>query len=90
MADWGLFVLAPRMCRSTNSRRVAQPEVWFRIIHVAESGHHRPLGHAYRRQTVDVTLGPKGTFKKGNLGVITRREAADSRSAIRPRHRRRQ
>ena len=63
------------MCRSTNSRRVAQPEVWFRIIHVAESGHHRPLGHAHRRQTVEVTLGPKGAFKNGNLGVLTRRVA---------------
>ncbi|MBN2565587.1 MAG: hypothetical protein JXB46_07730, partial [Candidatus Eisenbacteria bacterium] len=69
--------LAPRMCRSTNSRRVAQPEVWFRIRHIAEDGHHGPLGDAYRDQTVEVTLGPKGAFNKGNLGVLTRRVATD-------------
>jgi hypothetical protein len=59
--------LAPRVCRAANSRRVTQPEVWFRIRHVAEDGHHRPLGDAYRKQTVEVTLGPKGAFKKGQL-----------------------
>ncbi|MBN1461110.1 MAG: hypothetical protein JXA57_16405, partial [Armatimonadetes bacterium] len=69
--------LAPRMCRSTNSRRATQPEVWFRVLHVAEDGHHRPLGDAYRDQTVEVTLGPKGAFKKDNPGVLTRRVAAD-------------
>ena len=71
------------MCRSTNSRRLAQPEVWFRIIHVAESGHHRPLGDAYRDQTVEVTLGPEAAFKKGNPGTLTRRVAAE-RVAVEP------
>jgi len=56
---------------------VAQPEVWFRVLHIAEDGHHRPLGEAYREQTVEVTLGLKGAFKKGNVGVLTRRVAAD-------------
>jgi hypothetical protein len=65
------------MSRTTNSRRGAQPEVWFRIRHVAEDGHHRSLGNAYRDQTVEVTLGPKGAFKKGNLGTLTRRVVAD-------------
>jgi len=65
------------MSRATNSRRGAQPEVWFRIRHVAEDGHHRPLGDYYRDQTVEVTLGPKGAFRKGNLGTLTRRVTAD-------------
>lgn len=56
---------------------MAQSEVWFRIIHVAADGHHHALGLAYRRQTVDVTLGPEGTFKKGDLGVMTRRVPVD-------------
>jgi len=32
---------------------------------------------SYCKQTVEVTLGPKGAFKKGNLGVLTRRVAVD-------------
>jgi len=32
---------------------------------------------SYCDQTVEVTLGPKGAFRKGNLGVLTRRVAAD-------------
>ena len=32
---------------------------------------------SYCEQTVEVTLGPKGAFRKGNLGVLTRRVAAD-------------
>ncbi|MFH1690930.1 MAG: hypothetical protein ABIE42_11975 [Candidatus Eisenbacteria bacterium] len=31
----------------------------------------------YCDQTVEVTLGPKGAFKKGNLGTLTRRVAAE-------------
>ncbi|MBN1857802.1 hypothetical protein JW848_01195 [Candidatus Bipolaricaulota bacterium] len=31
----------------------------------------------YCDQTVEVTLGPKGAFRKGNLGTLTRRIAAD-------------
>jgi hypothetical protein len=62
-ADQSPHDLAPRMCRATNSRRVAQPEVWFRVLHVAEDGHHRPLGDAYREQTVEVTLGQERAFR---------------------------
>jgi hypothetical protein len=65
------------MCRATNSRWATQPEVWFRVLHVAEDGHHRPLRDAYREQTVEVTLGPEPAFKKGNLGTLTRRVATD-------------
>jgi len=69
--------MAPRMCRATNSPRVAQPEVWFRVLHVAEDGHHCRLDDTCRKQTVEVTLGPKGSFKKGNVGTLTRRVEAD-------------
>ena len=70
-------MLAPRVRQYTNRPGIAEPQVWFRIVHVAADGHHRTVGGAYRRQTVDLTLGPKGTFKKGNLCVLTRRGAAD-------------
>jgi hypothetical protein len=70
-------VLAPRMRQSTNSRGVAEPQVWFRIVHLAEDGHHRTLGDAIREQTVEIALGPKGVFESGNVGALTRQVATD-------------
>ena len=67
-----LSVLAPRMRQSTNWRGVAEPQVWFRIVHVATDGHHRALGTPYREQTVEIALGPKGAFRNGNVGAVTR------------------
>jgi len=32
---------------------------------------------AYREQTVEIALGPKGAFENGNIGTLTRRVAAD-------------
>ncbi len=62
---------------STNRRSVAESQVWFRIIHVAEDGHHRTLGDSIREQTVEIALGPKRAFKNGNVGKATRQlEAA--------------
>ena len=34
----GIEIMAPRMCRSTN--RQAEPEVWFRIIHLSLDGRN--------------------------------------------------
>jgi hypothetical protein len=52
------------MYRSTNSRAsVTEPEVWFRIVHVAvEDADGAPVA-AYREQTVEIALGPKGSSK---------------------------
>jgi len=44
---------------------------------VALDGRDGAVGATYCDQTVEVTLGPKGAFKKGNLGTLTRRVAAD-------------
>lgn len=63
------------MCRSTN--RQAEPEVYFRVVHVAQNGHNGALVAAYREQTVEIALGPKGAFENGNIGALTRRVAAD-------------
>ena len=65
------------MCQSTNRHGVAEPQVWFRIVHVAENGHHRALGDTVHKQTVEIALGPKGAFKNGNVGALTRNVAAD-------------
>jgi hypothetical protein len=76
------------MYRSTNGRAsLAEPEVWFRIVHVAVDGTNgapvaasarRSLGEGgYREQTVEIALGPKGAFENGNVGRLTRRVPAD-------------
>ena len=70
-------MLAPRMRQSTNRRSVAEPQVWFRIVHIAEDGHHHALDDTYREQTVEIALGPKGAFKSGNVGAVTRRVEAN-------------
>jgi hypothetical protein len=61
------------MCRSTNRRRAVEPEVWFRILHVAADGRDGAPMAAYREQTVEIALGPKGVFEGGNVGAATRR-----------------
>jgi hypothetical protein len=44
---------------------------------VALDARNGALVAAYREQTVDITLGPKGAFENGNVGTLTRRVAAD-------------
>lgn len=51
----------------------AEPEVWFRIVHVALEGQDGAPVAAYREQTVEIALGPKGVFENGNIGILTRR-----------------
>lgn len=82
---WGN--MAPRMYRSTNGRAsLAEPEIWFRIVHVAlDAAAGAPVA-AYREQTVEIALGPKGAFENGNVGRLTRRVPANQVvSAIPPR-----
>jgi hypothetical protein len=71
--------LATRGGRGTGERFVnrasAQPEVVFRIVHVAPADGSPPA--AYRDQTVEVALGPDAAFQGANLGVLTRRLPAD-------------
>jgi len=49
------------------------PEVWFRIVYLAQNGHDGAPVAAYREQTVEITLGPKGAFENGNIGTLRRR-----------------
>jgi hypothetical protein len=64
------------MCRSTNRREsLTDTEVWFRIVHLVQEGHHGGPTAAYREQTVEIALwGPKGAFQSGNIGALTRRK----------------
>ncbi len=67
--------LAPLISRSTNRREsVAEPEVWFRIVHITLENTAGSV--AYREQTVEIALGPKGAFENGNIGILTRRVPA--------------
>ena len=65
-------------CNSIRSRPGwVEPEVWFRIVHVAGDGCHGTPVAAYRQQTVEIALGPKGAFENGNIGALTRRTPPD-------------
>ena len=71
----------------TNGRAsLAEPEIWFSIVHVAVDGANGAPVAAYREQTVEIALGPKGAFENGNIDRLTRRVPADQVvSAIPPR-----
>ena len=67
--------MAPRTQPSTNRcRGIASPEIWFRIVHLTLDDSSGSV--AYREQTVEVALGPKGAFGTANLGRLTRRVPA--------------
>jgi len=63
------------MSRSTN--RPAEPEVYFRVVHLAQNGPNCAPVAAYREQTVEIALGPKGAFENGNIGTLIRRMPPD-------------
>lgn len=70
------------MCRCTN--RQPEPEVWLRIVHVAQIGHHGAPAAAYVEQTIEIALGPKEAFENGNIGALTRRVAVDKLASATP------
>lgn len=49
--------------------------MWFRIVHVTLEDAAGST--AYREQTIEVTLGPKGAFENSNVGTLTRRVPAN-------------
>lgn len=63
-------------CNSVRRRpRLADSEIYFRIIHLALDG--RNVIAEYTEHTVEFALGPKGAFENGNIGTLTRRVPAD-------------
>ncbi len=46
-------------------------------MHVALDAKNGAPVAAYREQTVEIALGPKGAFENGNVGTVTRRVPAD-------------
>lgn len=67
--------------QSSRARRrrqeTVQPEIWFRVVHVAGGANSDAPVSAYRDQTVEIALGPIGTFENGNVGALSRRVAAE-------------
>jgi hypothetical protein len=61
--------------------------VYFRIVHVAPKGHNGAPLAAYREQTVEITLGPKGAFESGNIGALVRRVSIGRVLSAAPLHR---
>jgi hypothetical protein len=55
-----------------------EAEVYFSIIHLAQVGHPGVTLPPHCEQAVEITLGPKGAFENGNIGVLTRRVPSDS------------
>jgi hypothetical protein len=58
--------------------RWGEPEVVFRIVHVALDDVPSPPSDAspsrnYREQVVEIVLGPNPTFKHNGVGMLTRR-----------------
>lgn len=67
-----------RECNSVRSGQAwAEPEIWFRIRHVAVDGGGGGPVATYREQTVEIALGPKGAFEGASVGTLTRRVTAD-------------
>jgi len=51
------------------------PEVYFRIVHLDQDANTGAPVAAYREQTVEIALGPKGAFENDNIGTLTLRVA---------------
>ena len=77
--------MGPQMCRSTNRRsNLTEPEIWFKIVDITPELLDVRPETADREQTVEITLGSKGTFENGNIGTLMRRVPADRVVRCRP------
>ena len=66
------------MPRPTNRQSsITEPEIWFGIVHITPELRDVRQEATDRAQTVEIALGPKGTFGNGNIGTLTRRVPAD-------------
>jgi len=50
-----------------------EPEVYFRIVHLAHDAKTEVRASIYREQNVEIALGPKGAFENGNIGALRQR-----------------
>jgi len=64
------------------NRGYVEPEVWFRIVHLAQEGRIGAPVAPYREQTVEIALEPKGAFENGNIGALMRRVPANRMGSV--------
>jgi len=66
------------ICNSIRSRPGwVEPEIYFRIVHLAQDVQSNARANTYREQTVEIALRPKGAFENGNIGALRRRAPPD-------------
>jgi hypothetical protein len=63
------------MSRPTN--RQVDPEVWFRIVHLAQDAHSGTPVATYREQLVEIALGPSNAAVNGKIGTLARQLTTD-------------
>lgn len=66
----------PRCNTFRRSLGWAEPEVYFRIVHISLQDRYGGPAATYREQTVEIALGPKGAFENGNIGTLMRAQDA--------------
>lgn len=65
-------------CNSMRTRPGwVEPEIYFRIVHLAQVAQSGARANTYSEQTVEIALGTKGAFENGNIGALTRRAPPD-------------
>jgi len=73
----------PKRNSPRRRRGQAEPQILCRVVRVDADAEATKDAHV--EQTVEVTLGPKAVFKKGNVGRITRQVTADQLLPYAPR-----
>ena len=53
----------------------AEPEVWFRVVLLAQERPNGAPAAPFREQPVEISLGPKGAIENENVGPLGRRAA---------------
>ena len=64
-------------CNSIRTGQGAVPEIYFRVLHIADDAHNGVPGKEFHEQAVEIALGPKGAFQASNLATLTRRVAPE-------------
>ncbi len=83
-----MCIKIPECTSLRTSKSIENPEVWFRIIHVTHD--YSTTSSKYHEQTVEISLGPKPTFRNGDFRKLSRKvESKQIVSAVPPRLRNR-
>lgn len=56
---------------------LVEPDVYFRIVHIAQVGRNNVPVAPYSEQAVEIAMGPKGAFENSNIGTLKRRVPTD-------------